>query len=254
MRLWAAAPHARGAGKVHSVDDANPDRLHCGRSMADVAGKPAPDGEATCQKCREQSEKRQRLDAEEEALRRADAEGLERWKARPVACDGPAIPTVYRGTQMRSRLEARVAAMLDAVGIRWEYEPRAFTFGTVRYVPDFWLPDISTWLEAKGAWGHADVVKVACLARDQASGRWDKNDGGWWHPAAAVVVVGDDSGRGHWVSSDGKIEDSHSARLVRCTSCGCAWWLSDARDYACRACGEYDGTHHFVDVDTRRGA
>jgi len=35
----------------------------------------------------------------------------------------PAIPTVYKGTEMRSRLEAKWAAFFDAVGLPWEYEP-----------------------------------------------------------------------------------------------------------------------------------
>lgn len=34
-----------------------------------------------------------------------------------------AIPTKYRGLQMRSRIEARWAAMFDRVGWPWEYEP-----------------------------------------------------------------------------------------------------------------------------------
>lgn len=44
-----------------------------------------------------------------------------------------AIPTVYRGVQMRSRLEARYAALFDILGIRWEYEPVDLR----GYVPDF---------------------------------------------------------------------------------------------------------------------
>jgi hypothetical protein len=47
----------------------------------------------------------------------------------------PAVPTVYRGVRMRSRLEARSAHALDELGIPWVYEPR--TFG--RYLPDFQL-------------------------------------------------------------------------------------------------------------------
>jgi hypothetical protein len=34
-----------------------------------------------------------------------------------------AIPTVYKGVQMRSRLEARWAAFFDELGWPWEYEP-----------------------------------------------------------------------------------------------------------------------------------
>ena len=50
------------------------------------------------------------------------------WKARP---------TTYRGIQMRSRLEARFAATLDAIGHPWQYEPRAFGSRDGQYLPDF---------------------------------------------------------------------------------------------------------------------
>ena len=34
-----------------------------------------------------------------------------------------AIPTVYRSVQMKSRLESKVAYLLDLMGWKWEYEP-----------------------------------------------------------------------------------------------------------------------------------
>lgn len=43
------------------------------------------------------------------------------------------IPTVYRGTNFRSRLEARWAAFFDLVGWPWVYEP----FDAHGWIPDF---------------------------------------------------------------------------------------------------------------------
>jgi hypothetical protein len=64
-----------------------------------------------------------------------------------------AIETSYRGYRMRSRLEARWAVFFDAMGIKWTYEPQGFErtkAGTVhRYLPDFFLPDLGTWVEVK---------------------------------------------------------------------------------------------------------
>lgn len=54
----------------------------------------------------------------------------------------PARPTTYRGIQMRSRLEARYAAMLDDSAMWWEYEPRAFASQSGQYLPDFYLPAV----------------------------------------------------------------------------------------------------------------
>lgn len=54
-----------------------------------------------------------------------------------------ARPTIYRGTHMRSRLEARVAGIFDlfdrdrGVDRSWEYEPHAFASGRAQYLPDF---------------------------------------------------------------------------------------------------------------------
>lgn len=48
-------------------------------------------------------------------------------------------PTTYRGTRMRSRLEAGYASWLDWCGFDWQYEPEAFASGVGQYLPDFRL-------------------------------------------------------------------------------------------------------------------
>lgn len=53
-----------------------------------------------------------------------------------------AIPTMYRGVQFRSRLEARWAAFFDRIGLQWEFEPEGYETSAGRYLPDFWLPSI----------------------------------------------------------------------------------------------------------------
>ena len=51
----------------------------------------------------------------------------------------------------RSRLEADWANTLDQLRIRWSYEPELFTLPNgAQYLPDFYLPELSTWLEVKG--------------------------------------------------------------------------------------------------------
>ena len=61
-----------------------------------------------------------------------------------------AIETVYNGYRFRSRLEARWAVFMDSLGVRYEYEPQGFDLGGTCYLPDFWLPDLESWLEIKG--------------------------------------------------------------------------------------------------------
>lgn len=62
------------------------------------------------------------------------------------------IETAYRGYRFRSRLEARTAVLLDALGLKYEYEPQGFNLDGVYYLPDFWLPGFAAWLEVKPTW------------------------------------------------------------------------------------------------------
>jgi len=59
-------------------------------------------------------------------------------------------PAVYKGIKMRSKLETNVARRLDEDGIVWQYEPQRFDLGEFTYLPDFYLPEIDWYLEAKG--------------------------------------------------------------------------------------------------------
>ena len=53
-----------------------------------------------------------------------------------------ARPTVYKGIQMRSRMEAGYAAWLDKFEMKWEYEPCAFGYEAGQYLPDFRIQSV----------------------------------------------------------------------------------------------------------------
>jgi hypothetical protein len=59
-------------------------------------------------------------------------------------------PTVYRGIQFRSRIEARWAVIFDFFGIQWEFEPEHYSLPVGNYLPDFWLVGQDCWIEIKG--------------------------------------------------------------------------------------------------------
>ena len=91
------------------------------------------------------------------------------WKARP---------TTYMGIPMRSRLEARMAAHLDAAGEPWEYEPRAFANRSGQYLPDFYLAPSEEFkapifLEVKPTLEQAEAVlgRVEIIL-DSVPGAW----------------------------------------------------------------------------------
>lgn len=60
-----------------------------------------------------------------------------------------AIETEYQGYRFRSRLEARWARFFDASDVRYVYEPEGFEMEGVRYLPDFWLPQLRYYIEIK---------------------------------------------------------------------------------------------------------
>jgi len=73
-----------------------------------------------------------------------------------------AIETRYNGYRFRSRLEARWAVFLDALGVRYEYEKEGFELEDVgRYLPDFWLPELDLWLEVKGGEPNWNEIRKA---------------------------------------------------------------------------------------------
>lgn len=69
----------------------------------------------------------------------------------------------YSGRIFRSQLEARWAAFLDLLEVNWDYEPSFYQVGPkLWYLPDFYLPDLGTWLEVKGTYfmDAASMAKV----------------------------------------------------------------------------------------------
>jgi hypothetical protein len=53
------------------------------------------------------------------------------------------IETEYKGYLFRSRLEARWPVFFDFVNIEWDYEKEGYEIAGQRYLPDFWLPEVT---------------------------------------------------------------------------------------------------------------
>ncbi|MER6218715.1 hypothetical protein ABT213_32370 [Streptomyces sp. NPDC001674] len=153
-----------------------------------------------------------------------------------------AVPTAYSGTNFRSRLEAYWARTLDGLGIVWKYEPELITLPSgAQYLPDFWLPEIGTWLEVKGPTTPrrekaTELGKVrACHCARTCTCQW---------PGGQLVLLGWPSHRspnrpgyraryGHawWESAYGP-----GAYLIECPQCARAHWVTMRRPWTCRGC------------------
>jgi len=118
-----------------------------------------------------------------------------------------AIETEYNGYKFRSRLEARWAVFFDAAGIEYQYEPEGVeTSDGDKYLPDFYLPELETYVEVKGKrpgyeqeilrlpkfieWG-GQIKQILILS--DVPGKTE--DGGIWHfPALYWNGLGVDYG------------------------------------------------------------
>jgi len=59
------------------------------------------------------------------------------------------IETKFQGYHFRSRLEARWAVFFNKLGIDFWYEPEGYEFNGMRYLPDFYLPQVGMIAEVK---------------------------------------------------------------------------------------------------------
>ena len=68
--------------------------------------------------------------------------------------------------KFRSKLEERIADLLEGLGVSYEYESTKIPY-TIQhnYSPDFCLPN-HTYLEAKGYWDAADRRKILAVKKD----------------------------------------------------------------------------------------
>ena len=71
-----------------------------------------------------------------------------------------------KNIKFRSKLEEKVADLLEGLGVSYEYEPERLSYTIEHnYTPDFVLPNY-VYLETKGYWDPADRRKVLAVKRD----------------------------------------------------------------------------------------
>lgn len=122
-------------------------------------------------------------------------------------------PTIYRGIQMRSRLEADYAASLDQTGDAWEYEPQCFAGPDGQWLPDFRVgkPGDYIYIELKptsilqeGSYNAVDKIlhqmEIALLSEPKCSLRlqfWE------WGKASGRAAIWSDPPHSLWQYSAG---------------------------------------------------
>lgn len=154
-----------------------------------------------------------------------------------------AIPTIYRGIEFRSRLEADWAATLDSLGMTWIYEPEGYRLqGGSGYSPDFWLPDVRVWIEVKGS--HNLRIELASQFDDAL---WaDSPCTNRAQPDAPIVLIGREPRSNPITGDHDQINvqgAKYSAWFVRCEACsGVTVFVPGAT--TCRLCRAQGSVHH----------
>ena len=98
------------------------------------------------------------------AYKEGRADATAHYKGKHCVYDGP-----NGRINMRSQSEVLFAQKLDIHGLSWQYEPSRFDLGWTTYCPDFFLPDISAYVEVKG-WLTDEAAKKMDAFR--AKGNW----------------------------------------------------------------------------------
>ncbi|MFC8291117.1 hypothetical protein ACFUJ0_00720 [Streptomyces sp. NPDC057242] len=168
-----------------------------------------------------------------------------------------AVPTCYGDTTFRSRLEADWAATLDGNGVAWQYEPETITLASgALYLPDFWLPELGTWIEVKGP-GIPRTEKTEELARTRTC-RCEGTCTCRW-PGGEFVLIGRPALASPWTETGHRPRRGYanwetpfgpSAYFVTCPGCARAQWTTLRRPWRCRACRttlEREQLHRPVD-------
>jgi len=139
-------------------------------------------------------------------------------------------PTIYKGIQMRSKLESRIAFFLDLLKIKWEYEPNSFLLSDgTSYIPDFYLTEMDIWLEVKG---------VICENNIEISKKFVKEN-----KTTLLMISNIDT---MWFSLedfDDGINVDFNIYIGLCSHCNKYFFCSNLGDWGCKNCGSHEGDH-----------
>jgi hypothetical protein len=160
------------------------------------------------------------------------------------------IPTYYKGTRFRSRLEAKWACFFDLIGWNWEYEP----FDLAGYIPDFLIlgraemtvevkpyGNVSQLIEVAKETPRAerDLLVVGCTPLPED----DITDGyGGWQIGAMV----------EWLPDFPEALAVAPADWHLCLRCHAYSCHHNEQSYKSRPCGHYEGDHLLGHIDPVR--
>ena len=149
------------------------------------------------------------------------------------------IPTIYKGIQMRSKLETKIALFLDYLKIKWVYEPKTFLLSTgIMYKPDFFLPEHKQWIEVKGIIGENNFKISETFVKDTKQ---------------EIILISSDEiyyfeFNGSWKECnwDTAVWKQVGLQIGKCSNCKTHFFTPLYGSYHCRKCNTHEGDHDII--------
>ncbi len=137
----------------------------------------------------------------------------------------------YKGIKMRSKFEANIAALLDRLKIKWDYEPQTFLLSNGEiYKPDFYLPEHKQWIEVKGLVEPHQFDVLKTFVKDYLK--------------PIILLSGKEV---YYFHNDyGDVCEENALNLGKCSKCHSYFFCSYYANYNCTRCRAYEGDHDIV--------
>lgn len=153
-----------------------------------------------------------------------------------------AISTMFRGVNMKSRLEADIAFLIDGLGYEWLYEPQSYLLDSgIHYLPDFHVPKLKLFIECRGYWTEKGQKQIEGFGKMINQGKISGD----------YLVIGPEEVMFMEPFELFGTTSFSPAYLVQCKHCGKYFFLGEG-GYKCRYCGEWDGNNHIKDWNELR--
>lgn len=145
------------------------------------------------------------------------------------------IEETYKGIEMRSLLETRIAKLLDELDIEWEYEPKRYPVDKEQsYLPDFYLKNQDLYLEAKGVYSPEDeeIMRKFVANRDKD-----------------LLLM--KSTKGIFIRKPPQTKETEDSAitLIECSKCGEKCFVPQYGSWNCRKCDNHNGDRDIVKYD-----
>lgn len=167
-----------------------------------------------------------------------------------------AIPTIYKGVRLKSRLEGDVAFLIDNLGYEWLYEPQSYLLENgIHYLPDFYLPKLKLFIECRGYETDKGEAQISGFAKMIADGKigqdlikQPKIPQGVCNEHIDYFVIGPDKCTFYECTVRYGVSKNEDVTLCECKKCKRWFFVGTIGSYQCRNCGEWDGDNHISDM------